>query len=157
LEISPDTETLSLIGEKGETLVTMSWGTLIHCMSTSVKEVASETTRNYPRVHLAVKVKYQTPDNRLFETLTGNISGGGVFIEHSPPLQVGTTLVLNLFLPDGRSEPVQTEGHVAWVRPERICRGLEVGMGVRFTDMSETARNRLVRMVTSLEQARQGT
>lgn len=157
LEINPDAETLSLLGEKGETLATISWGTFIQYLWTSLRESTSQTIRNYPRVHLAVKVNYQTPENRLFESLTGNIGGGGVFIEHRAPLQVGANLAINLFLPDGRSEPVQAEGQVAWIRPERIRHGVEAGMGVRFTDISETGRNRLVRMVTSLEQARHGT
>jgi len=157
LEINPDSETLSLLGEQGEPLATISWGQLIHYLWTSLKEITAPTVRNYPRVPLAVKVKYQTPETRLFETLTGNIGGGGVFIEHSIPLQVGTHLAINLFLPDDRSEPVQASGQVAWVRPERIGHGVEAGMGIRFTDISDTARNRLVRMVTSLEQARHGT
>lgn len=157
LEINSDAETLSLLGEHGDTLATISWGQLIHYLWTSLTEIDSPTIRNYPRIHLAVKVNYQTPENRLFETLTGDIGGGGAFIEHSAPLQVGTNLVINLFLPDGRSEPVQAEGQVAWVRPERIRHGVEAGMGVRFTDISETARNRLVRMVSTLVQARHGT
>jgi Tfp pilus assembly protein PilZ len=70
---------------------------------------------------------------------------------------VGTHLAINLFLPDDRSEPVQASGQVAWVRPERIGHGVEAGMGIRFTDISDTGRHRLVRMVTSLEQARHGT
>ncbi|MCI0663759.1 MAG: PilZ domain-containing protein, partial [Acidobacteria bacterium] len=101
-------------------------------------------------------VSYLTPDERRVDTLTGDIGGGGVFIENNSPLHVGTEIAITLLLPDDFSMPLQAEGKVAWVRREPIHNVFESGMGVQFTDISETARNRLVRMITSLEKARYG-
>lgn len=66
---------------------------------------------------------------------SANLSVGGMFIETSRPLPLGTRLHLRFSLP-GFSEPLDTEAEVRWVLDEDATGPLPTGMGVRFEQMS---------------------
>jgi uncharacterized protein (TIGR02266 family) len=103
---------------------------------------------------LAVKVKYTTPEGKQFDSLTGGIGGGGLFIESSQPLAPGTELAVEFALPDRPWEKHKVRAKVAWTRnkPERFL--LFPGMGVQFTEIDEKSRHDLVELVAALNRSR---
>lgn len=68
-------------------------------------------------------------DGRTFRARTLDISHGGMFFAHDPPLAVGTRLRMRFVL-EGAAAPIESEGRVAWVGagPEGTA-----GMGVEFS------------------------
>lgn len=157
LELDDELETLTVVTSTGEKGGSVSWEALIDYVSYYVEEAGPKSLRNHPRSPLAVKVRYQTPDYKCFESITGEIGGGGVFIESSAPARVGDEIEMDLALPDNPTLPIHAKGKVAWVRPRPEHYVFYPGMGVQFTGISEEARARLVDMVRSLKQTRQGS
>jgi uncharacterized protein (TIGR02266 family) len=156
LELDQELETLSVITPTGEKRGPVSWEAVIDYISNYVDEARPNTLRSHPRSHLAVKVSYQTPDRKCFESITAEIGGGGVFIESGTPARVGNELAMELLLPDSPRVPVHAKGKVAWVRPRQEHYIFYPGMGVQFTEISEEARKRLLDMIRSIEHTRQG-
>ncbi|HWJ46572.1 MAG TPA: PilZ domain-containing protein, partial [Candidatus Udaeobacter sp.] len=103
---------------------------------------------------LAVKVRYTTPEGKQFDSLTGGIGAGGLFIESSAPLAPGTELSVEFALPDHPWVKHKAKAKVAWTRnkPERHL--LFPGMGVQFTNIDEKARKELVELVDALNRSR---
>ena len=95
-----------------------------------------------------------TITRQTFTSLTGGISGGGLFIESSAPLAPGTELKVEFALPDRPSQKFETRAKVAWARskPERYL--LFPGMGIQFTDIDPEAQARLIDLVASLNRTR---
>ena len=157
LELDDALETLSVIDATGEKRGPVSWEAIIDYISGYVQEARPRRLLNRPRSRLAVKVSYQTPDRKCFDSVTGEIGGGGVFIESGIPARVGDELAMELLLPDSPTVPIQVKGKVAWVRPRPEHYTFHTGMGVQFTEISEEARTRLLDMIRFLERSRQGT
>ncbi|MDP1756554.1 MAG: PilZ domain-containing protein, partial [Pseudohongiella sp.] len=81
------------------------------------------------------------------------IGGGGLFIESTTPLPVGTKLAMDFSLPEQPSEWIQAKGVVAWVCPKADQYTFSPGMGVRFTDIQPEARDRILAIVKTLDGA----
>lgn len=157
LALDNETETMTLLSQAGEPLGTVSWESVIDFIQGSVKETRSyQSARNYPRGRLAAKVRYGTPDDNHFDSVTCEIGGGGIFIETLLPPRLGTALSLELVLPDNPTAPIKAQGKVAWIRPQEERYVFFPGMGVQFTEISETGRERLLSMVKSLDRGRKG-
>jgi uncharacterized protein (TIGR02266 family) len=154
LEIDPDRETIRLLGLKGEVVGTVSWQAVIDRILNGHDDQRLAHARTHPRAPLAVKVRYTTPEGKQFDSLTGGIGGGGMFIESSTPLAPGTTLEVEFALPDRPWEKHKAKAKVAWTRnkPERFL--LFPGMGVQFTDIDEKSRRELVELVTAINRSR---
>lgn len=154
LEIDANHEVISLHSPKGELLGTLSWQEIIERILASDDDTRFAHARAHPRAPLAVKVRYTTPEGKQFDSLTGGIGGGGLFIESSTPLAPGTELAIEFALPDRPWEKHKAKAKVAWTRnkPERFL--LFPGMGVQFTDIDEKARKELVELVTALNRSR---
>ena len=158
LGLDSEAETMTLLGPTGEPLEAVSWEAVIDFIQSSVKDVRShQAVRNYPRSRLAAKVRYVTPDHKHFDSVTCEIGGGGIFIESHLPPQLGTALSLELILPDDPTAPIKAQGKVAWIRPGEEHYMFFPGMGIQFTEISETGRARLLTMVKTLDHARQGS
>jgi type IV pilus assembly protein PilZ len=157
LELDDERETLTVITSTGEKGGSVSWEALIDYVSDSVEEAGPKSLRNHPRSPLAVKVRYQTANYKCLDSITGEIGGGGLFIESSAPARVGDELEMDLALPDNPTAPVHAKGKVTWVRPRPEHYVFYPGMGVQFTEIAEEARARLVDMIQSLKQTRQGS
>ena len=156
LELDSEAETMTLLNPTGEPLGVVSWDAVIDFIYGSIKEARShQAARNYPRSRLAAKVRYVTPDDKHFDSVTCEIGGGGIFIETHLPPQLGTALSLELVLPDDPTAPINAEGKVAWVRPGEEHYVFFPGMGVQFTEISEAGRERLLTMVKTLDHTRQ--
>jgi len=155
LEMNADQEAVMLHSATGALLGTLSWGMVIEqVLASSDDEARFAHVRSYPRAPLAVKVRYTTPEGKQFESLTGGIGAGGLFIESSTPLAPGTELSVEFALPDRPWEKHKASAKVAWTRnkPERHL--LFPGMGVQFTHIDEKAREELVELVDALNRSR---
>jgi len=154
LGIDCDQETLSLFDEKGQRLGILDWASLIEHILSIDEDARFAHSRAYPRTPLAIKVHCVAPDGKHFDSLTGGIGGGGMFIESSTPLSPGTELKVEFALPDRPGKKFETRARVAWTRskPERYL--LFPGMGVQFTDIDQDAQKRLIDLVTSLNRTR---
>ena len=158
LGLDSETETMTLLGPTGEPLGAVSWEAVTDFIQGYVKEAQShQAVRDYPRGRLAAKVRCLTPDRKQFDSVTCEIGGGGVFIETRLPPQLGTVLALELILPDDPTAPINAQGKVAWIRPGEEHYAFFPGMGVQFTEISETGQARLMTMVKTLDRARQGS
>ena len=154
LDIDCDQETLSLFDDKGQRLAILGWGTIVEHMLSVDEDARFAHSRAHPRAPLTIKVHCSTSDGKHFDSLTGGIGGGGMFIESSTPLAPGTELKVEFALPDRPGQKFVTGAKVAWTRakPERYL--LFPGMGVQFTDIDQEAQTRLLDLVTSLNRTR---
>ncbi|HET9844243.1 MAG TPA: PilZ domain-containing protein [Nitrospira sp.] len=157
LEIDPSRETISLHGANGALLGAVSWNDVIERIAAGDEDIRFAHARAHARAPLAVKVKYTTPEGKQFDSLTGGVGGGGLFIESSQPLAPGTELSVEFALPDRPWEKHKAKAKVAWTRnkPERFL--LFPGMGVQFTDIDEKSRHDLVELVAALNRSRATT
>ena len=154
LEMNASQEVITLHSATGELLGAQSWGAVIEQILAGDDDVRFAHARSHPRAPLAVKVRYTTPEGRQFDSLTGGIGAGGLFIESSAPLAPGTELSVEFALPDRPWEKHKAKAKVAWTRnkPERHL--FFPGMGVQFTNIDEKARNELLRLVAALNRSR---
>ena len=154
MELDSESETMRLLSQTGEQQGTVSWEQVIDFIQSYVEEARFKQGLNYPRARLAVQIQYRPSSSRSFQSITGEIGGGGVFIEIGTPAHVGEELRMELVLPDNPILPIHATGKVAWVRPKAEHDVFFPGMGVQFTDISEEARVRLAELAKSLELAR---
>ena len=154
LEINPNNEVIILHGSNGEVLGAIPWKEIIERIMNSDEDVRFAHARAHARAPLAVKVKYTTPEGKQYDSLTGGIGGGGMFIESSQPLAPGTEMTVEFALPDRPWEKHKAKAKVAWTRnkPERFL--LFPGMGVQFIDIDDKSRHELVELVAALNRSR---
>ena len=155
LDIDCDQETLSILDTDGRSMGSVTWDSLIEWVKLTSEVDESRHARAHPRAPLAVKVHYTTPEGKAFDGLTGGIGGGGLFIESSMPLPVGSEVHIQFALPDRPLDTIHASGKVCWVRakPDRFT--LYPGMGVQFTDIDAHAREHVMELVKSLIHVRQ--
>ncbi len=154
LVIDVEQETINVHDASGQLLGNIPWGVIIERVLASDDDARYAHCRAQPRAPLAVKVRYTTPEGKQFDTLTGGVGGGGLFIESSTPLAPGTEISVEFALPDRPWEKLKVKAKVAWARnkPERYL--LFPGMGVQFMDIDEKARSLLVELVEALNRSR---
>jgi type IV pilus assembly protein PilZ len=100
LELDCDQETISILNGEGRSMGSVSWDALIEWIKSTSDMDETRHVRAHPRAPLAVKVRYSTPEGKEFDGLTGGIGGGGLFIESSMPLPVGSEVHIEFALPD---------------------------------------------------------
>ena len=154
LEMNAEQEVITLHSPTGELLGILSWEAVIEQILAGDDDARFAHARSHPRAPLAVKVRYTTPEGKQFDSLTGGIGPGGLFIESSAPLPPGTELSVEFTLPDRPYEQHTAKATVAWARnrPERHL--LFPGMGVQFTDIDEKSRAQLLHFVEALNRSR---
>jgi uncharacterized protein (TIGR02266 family) len=154
LEMNADQEVVILHSATGKLLGALSWGVVIEQILATDDDVRFAHARSHPRAPLAMKVRCTTPEGKQFDSLTGGIGAGGLFIESSTPLAPGTELSVEFSLPDRPWEKHTAKTKVAWTRnkPERNL--LFPGMGVKFIEIDEKARIELVELVDALNRSR---
>jgi uncharacterized protein (TIGR02266 family) len=94
-------------------------------------EVAEER-RGGPRIPIEMWVEETTGSERYFRR-AGNLSRGGLRLEHTIPLPVGTSVNLTFTLP-GDKAPIEVTGEIVSAAPPEDLR-----MGVKFTNLSQDA------------------
>ena len=75
IELDATREVLTLIGINGEPMGNLSWDFVIDQILAYRKPPASREARAEPRVTLAFRVKYKTPEGQHFESRAGGIGG----------------------------------------------------------------------------------
>ncbi|MBD0305197.1 MAG: TIGR02266 family protein [Nitrospiraceae bacterium] len=153
LELDCERETITVRGAKGENLGTMTWSSIIEQARSIQESERIADTRNEPRLSLVLKVRYSTNGGKSLESRAGGIGGGGLFIESTAPLPVGTDLAIEFALPDSPSEWMHAKGTVAWVCPKSDQYTFSPGMGVRFVDIAAESRGRVLQFVNSMKRA----
>ncbi len=155
IDIGQEAETITILGADGKELGALPWESVIDYVLAATHDARMKKARKEPRAPLSVKVWYRTPDGKHFESLTEGIGGGGLFIESSTQFPPGTEIEVEFSLPDKPTERLRAKGEVVWVRtkPERYT--FFPGMGVKFTEIPDSARGRVVELVQTLEQSRQ--
>jgi len=93
----------------------------------------SEERRGDARIPVEMWVEETTGSERYFRR-AGNLSRGGLRLEHTIPLPVGTTVNLTFTLP-GEQQPVTVTGEIVSATPPEDLR-----MGVKFTSLNDEAR-----------------
>ena len=154
LIIDAQQETIHVHDASDQLLGNVSWGSLIERVLATNEDARFAHCRAQPRAPLALKVRYTTPEGKQFDSLTGGIGGGGLFIESGAPLSPGTELTVEFALPDRPTEKVKAKAKVAWARhkPERYL--LFPGMGIQFMDLDEKIQEDLVSLVEALNRSR---
>ena len=153
LELDMKRETITLLGSDGQVLGTAGWGTIIDYISFSQVQGHPSEARLQPRVTLTAKVRYLAPDGSHIESRATGVGGGGLFIESTRPLAIGTELTVSFSLPDRPGEWMEGKGRIAWVCPKPDQYTFFPGMGVRFTAVASDTRARLLEFVSSLKKS----
>ena len=73
-------------------------------------------------------------ESHVFTGLVRDVSRGGVFVATYQPLPIGTAVLLELSLPDGR---IEVHGKVRWRR--ELCEEAAPGMGIEFDRLEANA------------------
>ncbi|MEK7763032.1 MAG: PilZ domain-containing protein [Nitrospirota bacterium] len=154
LEMNADQEVVTLYSATGKLLGALPWGGVIEQILATDDDVRFAHARAHLRAPLAMKVHCTTPEGKQFDSLTGGIGAGGLFIESSTPLPPGTELSVEFSLPDRPWKKHKAKAKVAWTRdmPDRHL--LFPGMGVKFTEIDEKARIELAELVDALNRSR---
>ena len=106
--------------------------------------------RRSQRLHHELAVAYRTVGGFLSDWAT-DISRGGLFINTRKPLPVGTVVKLIIQLP-GAAFPFDMVGRVTRVAEPRVDAKAAPGMGIEFTDVDGTKRDRIESFVQRLRQ-----
>jgi type IV pilus assembly protein PilZ len=116
----------------------------------SEEGLASEEGKQgkHPRAKTTFKVDYRTPE-ALFNEFAENISEGGLFIQTDNPLEVGTEIILEFYLPLLK-EPIRVKGRVEWHTDLPGINREPPGMGVSFQGLSAEDKEKINRVVREL-------
>lgn len=153
LELDTKRETITLFGSDGQVLGVVSWGVIIDYISLSQQQTRPSEARTQPRVSLTAKVRYLASDGSQVESRATGVGGGGLFIESTSPMAVGTEFTMSFALPDRYAEWLEAKGKVAWVCPKADQYTFFPGMGVRFTAVAPDTVARMLEFVNSLKKS----
>lgn len=107
--------------------------------------------RAFRRTEIKMAITYQSGEEFKAD-YTRNLSEGGLYVQLSTPLPVGTNLQVDLAVPSLK-EPIKIQGVVVWAQnPSRGGRGVP-GMGIQFLAMEPGDRELIARLVASVEPA----
>ena len=101
--------------------------------------------RQYQRRSFSVDITLHGDDN-FYAGITGDVSEGGIFVATYVPPPLGTSVSLEVVLPDGT--PVKAVGIVKWVRELRASSDIAPGCGVQFSEIDERGLQAIRRFVT---------
>ena len=152
LEFDSNQETLTLFGANGQILGRTTWDSVIESiLAGSQSSPASESVRQLPRAEMSIAVKYRTAEGKVVAGRTTGIGAGGLFIESPQPLSAGSLVFVEFALPDHPDEWLHATGRVAWVceRPDQYH--FHPGMGIKFEEIVEETRTRIVALVERLQ------
>ncbi len=155
IELDAAREMVILLGINGEAIGSLSWDFVIDQILAYRKVAVQKEIRSEPRISLAFRVRYNTPEGPRFESRAGGIGGGGLFIESQAPLPIRPKLAMEFSLPEKSEEWLLAKGTVAWVCPKADKYTFSPGMGVRFTEIAEDVRDRIHEIVKAIQNTSQ--
>ena len=121
---------------------------IIQVSSLQVIEAPVKNQRTDKRCDIALKVTYQSFDKFITE-YTKNVSKGGMFVKTKAHHKKGSKTDLFLHVP-GMNEPLKIIAEIVHVNPKEPA-GEDSGIGVKFIDMDDLSRQKLVEFIKSLE------
>ena len=151
IELDATREMVIVTDVKGCMIGSLCWDLVIDQILAYRKVSIQKEVRSEPRISLAFRVRYNSPEGPRFESRAGGIGGGGLFIESQTPLPVGTRLAMEFSLPEKSEEWMLAKGTVAWVCPKADQYTFSPGMGVRFTEIAEDVRDRIHELVKLIQ------
>lgn len=102
--------------------------------------------RREDRVPVELKVGYRTIGSFITDYII-NISKGGIFINTSKPLPVGTKIRILFSIPD-MPLPFDLIGIVRWINPVGHTSHALPGMGIEFLDMEANVKKRIEKFIS---------
>ena len=151
IELDVTREMVVLLCVNGDVIGSLSWDFVIDQILAYRKVSVQKEVRLEPRISLAFRVRYNSPEGLRFESRAGGIGGGGLFIESHSPLPVGTRLAMEFSFPEKSEEWMPAKGTVAWICPKADQYTFSPGMGVRFTEIAEDVRDRIHELVKTIQ------
>lgn len=109
-----------------------------------------------PRIDVRLPVRYGTPRHESSDDYSVDLSTGGIFLESSKIVPVGTPLDVSFTLPDNGTT-IACTAQVAWLNgpPMRRQPLLPAGMGLRFLDIGNHEINAIRVFLFSAERFQQ--
>jgi uncharacterized protein (TIGR02266 family) len=98
-----------------------------------------------PRIATNLKIAFQDSGAPVSSYIL-NLSSDGIFIKTDTPAPVDSTLSLRFHLP-GDLEPLDIEGRVVWIK--QTANSFPSGMGIRFTEMSKSHKQKIQSFIES--------
>ena len=104
------------------------------------KKKKNSEKRKYARLNLGSKINFSIVEigkdaipSKRFRAIGKNIGVEGILFEADKPLETGTILNLEIFLPD-RKDPVYIEGEVRWCKQtnQGKDKSITFDIGVKF-------------------------
>ena len=92
--------------------------------------------RTSARLPIEMWVEELTEASQVFRR-AGNVSRGGMHLDHTIPIPVGTKVRLRFTLP-GDSTPIVVTAEIVSIATNNV-----LGMGVKFLDVEPTTQNRI--------------
>ncbi|MBM3252668.1 MAG: PilZ domain-containing protein [Candidatus Omnitrophica bacterium] len=110
--------------------------------------------RRYTRVGISLPVKYKISNSNVwYDTVTLNISAGGVLIPTIKNLEVGTNINLQIHLPDLK-KPIMANGRVAWKKMISEFEGFDLRQiegkfftGIEFAKFTKINEDNIVKIM----------
>lgn len=121
---------------------------IIKATSLQAIVVPSRNQRTDKRCDVSLKVTYQSFD-KFITDYTKNVSSGGMFVKTKTPHEKGSKTDLFLHVP-GMDEPLKIIAEVVHVNLKEPL-GDDSGIGVKFIDLDESSRQKLVEFIKSRE------
>lgn len=115
-------------------------------MSDEIKDQENKDRRSSERINIEMWVEEST-DRELYFQRGANISAGGIFLERTIPHQRGTVVSLQFTLPED-NVPIKVKGEIVNVGDSPD----ELGMGVKFVDLSEEDRLKISQFIERASQ-----
>ncbi|MGI9277152.1 MAG: PilZ domain-containing protein [Endozoicomonas sp.] len=78
----------------------------------------------------------------LYSSYMPFITGGGLFIPTAKQYRLGDEVFIRLTLME-EADKIPVPGKVVWITPQGAQGNRTVGIGVQFTDATDTVRNRI--------------
>ncbi len=102
--------------------------------------------RREERISVELKVGYRTIGSFITDYII-NISRGGIFINTSKPLPVGTKIRILFSIPD-IPLPFDLNGIVRWINPVGHSSHSLPGMGIEFLEVEENVKKRIEKFIS---------
>ena len=109
--------------------------------------MAFEEKRRFVRIDSSLNVKCKIKDGEpiTFETISRNISRGGLRVSASRPVDVGKNVDLEIYIPEDK-EPVLASAKIVWMQEvKREGHPKQYDLGLELIKVDSSYRDRLLR------------
>lgn len=119
-------------------------------VATSEEGATASNRRAWPRAPIEAAISL-TSQHNLYAGIANDISEGGVFVATYQPLPVGSEVAIDLSFEAVGGPRLLVNGEVRWHRGDTPSGDAAPGMGLRFLDLREEARQWIAEFVRQRE------